>query len=612
MEEKSEKNDMTHNNENNITDNNQSQNSEDLSTDFDSEETEKLSDETEQGKNDDFSYEIEDATEEIPQDEDKDEEFEELSYSEIKKKKREKFWKYVFMPYYLIGILVFSLFKAWGIVPIPWVFVLAIDIAVVIIALRMSGILSSAWSISLAAILPLVPQYYIRSTYSIYIFLSTKLGTYPSDLWYCWDHYLGKKFPYPREYPSGIQMIFKFIYQVKPKSLQYEGYMIAICIFLGVFAVLITYLLYGLVRDTHKKTWQLWLFWILAPSFLWYALYNVDLITVFTIVLGYYLFVEEEYYLSAAIIALGTALKVFPIFMTPLLFFQCPKKKRLGSILIFIGVWIGFNLPFILKDWGAWKYPYQWQIKHNFAKTPRDGTYFWVIHVLLNKLELWVDAHIPRSGFLYSIHSKLIPYKYHMGKISLLLYGILYYLFLRKKWDLPLARRCVGIMILFLLTDRIYSPQYNLYLLPFLVLVDYDFKKMIHKILLLATFYIIEIPNILHAVFLFKIRHIEHHIAFLHNLLPSIFTYKFPYIFQAMILIKFLALITLFIINWYAPLNPNVEEWKDGSGRTDDGGRRTENGEWMPDAGDQMTDDGLRRTDCGERMMEERTPDLQV
>ncbi|MCD4784466.1 MAG: DUF2029 domain-containing protein [Candidatus Eremiobacteraeota bacterium] len=568
MEDKSEKRDMTNKIDENFDgDNNPPENPDDqVSKDIPPET--KADDE----------LPVCDETPEI-EESDLREEPEEITYSEIKRKKRKDFWRKIILPYCMIGIGVFTLFKAWGIVTIPWAFVLTIDLVTLVIALRMSGILSPALAVSLATISALVPQYYIRSTYNIYIYLTTKFGTYPSDLWYCWNHYLAKGFPYPREYPSGIQMIFKFLYQVKPKNLNFDGYMIIICIFMGIFALLITYLLYGLVEKTHKKTWKIWVFWIFAPSFLWYALYNVDLISVFTIVMGYYLFVEEEYYLSAAIIALGTALKVFPIFMTPLLLFQCPKKKRLGSILTFVGVWVGFNLPFMLKEWDAWKYPYQWQIKHNFAKNARDGSFFWVIHIILNNIEVWVKTHIPRSGFLWNIHMMLSPYKYHMGKVSLLLYGALYYLFLRKKWDLPFARKCAGIMMLFLLTDRIYSPQYHLYLLPFLVLVDYNFKKKIHKILFLATFYIAEIPNALHTVFMFKIRHIEHHVAFLHNWLPAIFTYKFPYIFQGMMIVKYLAIITLFLINWYAPVNPEAKEWKDGSGKLEEEKQKSESEE---------------------------------
>lgn len=527
------------------------------------------------------------------------------------RERRESFWRFRVLPLLLIWI-VFTVYlrynKAFG---VPWVLLGGFDLALLLTVLYFAGIVKSRWTAIFGTALALIPQFFVRSSYDLYFPLSTKFGTYPGDLWYCWSYYLDRGFAYPREYPSGIQMIFRFIFKFKPPGLKYEGYIIGISIFLGVFALLITYILHHIVSETHKKTIKVWIFWILAPTFLWYALLNMDLMSLFTVVMAYFLFTEDEYYMSSAMLALGAAAKVFPFFLAPLFFFQCPKKDysperidslrnhfnsglkfvpsfisetilsflsakkgishflvtwrlRLFSVLIFIFVWFAFNIPFMVKEWDAWKYPYEWQIKHNYAKSTKDGSYFWVIHNILNYAEDKMDHKLSRDGIAWKIHKKLTPYKEHMGKISLIMFAFMYFIFLRYRWHLPFARRCAGVILLFLLTDRIYSPQYNLYLLPFLVLVDYKFEKPIQNFLFMTAFYLVGILSCSQTIFLFKIREI-----FLYTINVKPFNpLELPLLFQGVVFLKYLLLIYIFIVNWTAPVNPESVNWKDGSGKT--------------------------------------------
>ncbi len=87
-------------------------------------------------------------------------------------------------------------------------------------------------------------------------------------------------------------------------------------------------------------------------------------------------------------------------------------------------------------------------------------------------------------------------------------------------WHLSLIRRLTVIILLFLLTDKVYSPQYNLYLLPFLVLLDFQIK--------LRWFYLLEIPNFIQVFFLFAIK-------------------QQPILLQGIIFIKYFALIAILI-----------------------------------------------------------------
>lgn len=412
--------------------------------------------------------------------------------------------------------------------------------------IRFEDIITSRWALLIGTVLALIPQYIIRSDFKIFFYIHRLLGTYQGDLWYCWSNYLDKGFPYPREYPAGIQMIYRLIFKLKPPHWKYEDYIIWIAIFLAIFAVIITNILYEIVQRSHKDKRKIWMFWILTPSFLFYGLLNLDFLSIFAMMLGYYFFIEEEYELCAGMIALGATFKVFPVFLLPLLFFECPTKKRIRLVLVFVGCWLLYNIPYMIADWNAWRYPYYWQVTENFAKSPQDGTYFWIVYYILSSTQTWVEKHISHAGFLWNVHSALAPYKHHIGKISLLLYGVLYYWFLRRRWDLDLPRRCVGIILLFLLTDRIYSPQYNLYLLPFLVISVFNFKDKRERICFLIAFYVAEMLNFFQVLFLFKIRQMEWIIPGV----PFLSNHPFPYLFQSIVIFKLLALIVLFWMNW--------------------------------------------------------------
>jgi uncharacterized membrane protein len=276
------------------------------------------------------------------------------------------------------------------------------------------------WTLLGLTVIALLPQYLMRGSLNACYFFYNKFTTYFGDLWYCYAHYLDKGHSYPKEYTAGMQMIFRAIFPYKFLWSNYERYMLVMSVFLAVFALLTTYLLYILITRTHRKTKKMIIFWLFAPSFLFYGIYNFELMTVFTIILAYYLFKEEEFYLAAGVLALGTSLKVFPIFLAPLFFFQAPKRYRTGSVLAFIITWLAFNIPFMMGNWEAWIYPYQWQIEHNISTSPADGTYWWIIYRLVHPLGL-------------------APY---IGKFSLLLFGGLYYYFIKKYWHLPLARKC--------------------------------------------------------------------------------------------------------------------------------------------------------------------------
>lgn len=322
-------------------------------------------------------------------------------------------------------------------------------------------------------LLALLPEYIIRSNLTIAYILYQNLTTYFGDLWYCFNNYLSQGFPFPREYPSGIQLIFRIISNFQLLITNYTVYMVCMSLILSLFALTCTYFLY-LCNPDYKK---LIIFWILAPSYLFYSLYNLDLIAISTVIISYYSYSKSKYYVSIIILALGTTIKVFPIFILPIYLLNVNNRLRIQLLLLFILSWLCFNLPFLIQNFNDWAFPYIWQIQNNYAKDMTDGSWTWI---LFQTLEHFGIGNLS-------------------GKITLAIFALFYwFLIIKNSNKLNLSRQVTAAFILFILTDRIYSPQYNLYILPCLVLVDYMPK--------LRYFYLLEIPNFIQGLFLFFIK----------------------------------------------------------------------------------------------------------
>lgn len=356
----------------------------------------------------------------------------------------------------------------------------------------------------LITVLALLPQYVIRSNSDILYFFYNHFSTYFGDLWYCWNNYLHANFPYPREYPSGIQLLFQGLYLIPGVQGNYSLYMAIISIILVLTAMCCTLLIAKIADSYGINKSRIYLVYLLAPSYLFYGLLNLDFLAILPMLLSLYYFNEKRYVHSGVALAVGTFIKVFPVFILPILFFSCSRKRKIQLISAFIITTLVLNIPFIIVNFNAWSYPYIWQSQENFARTMSDGSWVWLLYYLLNTFNY---------GFL-------------TGKLSFLIFIGSYFYFIRKNWNLSIPTKIALVMVLFLLTDRIYSPQYDLYLLPFIVLSNVKLSK--NRFYLF--FYLLEIPNVALVFFCFYLKSAN------------------PTLLQVLVFCKYFALVMLFRI----------------------------------------------------------------
>ncbi|MCD4786245.1 MAG: hypothetical protein K8T10_20675 [Candidatus Eremiobacteraeota bacterium] len=317
-------------------------------------------------------------------------------------------------------------------------------------------------------ILALLPGYIIRSSKWLLTFLENKIGTNPGEIWLLWHNFLGKGNIYSENSLPGIRFLSILIRQLGG-VITYRLYYLVICFLLCFCALGIVYLLFYIIRSSHGEYKRIFIFWILAPSFIFYGFFDFNLIPVFFTVLAYMLFAEEEYVLASAVLGIGCGFSIFPIFLVPLIIFTAPAKFKWKSIITFIIVLVLMNGVFAIRNPGNWYKPYVWEFTKNISTIAGSGTYWWI----LNK--------IPGKPGVYS------------GYISLILFFMGSIIFLVKKKDFPISRKALGLAILFLLTHRSFNPAQLLYLLPFLAIAGFRIP--------LPAFYAIEIINVSQSLF---------------------------------------------------------------------------------------------------------------
>jgi len=311
------------------------------------------------------------------------------------------------------------------------------------------------------------------------------LGTYPGDIWYVHMNYGGflqEHFFFRVEYPIGIFMLIKLatgLTLLFSENLQYETFLATNAVILGAFGLGATFLLWRIQNLTmhgqQRVKWRIWVFWVLAPSFIFYSLLNFDLPAVFLCLLAVYFHLQRNEDLSAVSLGLGTAVKFFPLLLLPLFLFDKKIRDSVRYCVVAGVSWLLVNLPFMLLDFEAWLFPYLWQATREPTK---DGVCYLIYHVF---------GDTAASLFFPTLYALTLLYvsrhRTERGAQSLL----------SKR--MRIACFSVPLLTSFLLANRIFSPQYILWVLPFFVFTSP---------LSFVSFYLFEIPNVTHTLFLFK------------------------------------------------------------------------------------------------------------
>jgi uncharacterized membrane protein len=154
------------------------------------------------------------------------------------------------------------------------------------------------------------------------------------------------------------------------------------------------------------------------------------------------------------LLGLGAATKIYPGFLAlPLLLERVAAGDWRGAARVVAGtggVWLVLNLPFVLANRGGWWATYEFQAGRVADLTTNSIWYWGLPQLSTEQVNRWSFALIAASWLLAVLAGAAVA---------------------RRTGSYPWIQVSAALICAFLLFNKVYSPQYVLWLLPFFVLV---------------------------------------------------------------------------------------------------------------------------------------------
>lgn len=219
---------------------------------------------------------------------------------------------------------------------------------------------------------------------------------------------------------------------------------------LAVLALIGTYLL---ARRAGRRAW----YWALAPPLLLYGAANWDLLAVVPAIAGIVAFGEGLDATSGVMLGIGAAAKLYPgLFVPVFVAARLRDRDARGALRLLTGALATValvNLPVLAASPSGWLYPLRFQ-------SSRDATWGSLWHYVLSPPG--IGALLP-AGVARSLTNggAVIAVVAGVAAVSVLVW--------RGRLD-PVVGAGIATAV-FLVANKVYSPQYDLWFVPFFVLL---------------------------------------------------------------------------------------------------------------------------------------------
>ncbi|MDQ3054665.1 MAG: glycosyltransferase 87 family protein [Actinomycetota bacterium] len=228
-----------------------------------------------------------------------------------------------------------------------------------------------------------------------------------------------------------------------------SDYLTATAVLLAPFAFLSTWLLARMVR------WRA-LIWAAGPPLLWYSFHNWDHLVVAATVTAFYLWWKGRLTGAAIALAVGASLKLWPgFFIVALVLWLLRRgdRRQAGAAgTAFAAAFALINGPFLLVNADGWWAPYAFQTMRA-ADITSNSIWFWGLPEFSKDTEQ-LNALV--AGLLVVSWAAALAYGWWRS---------------RDGSDYPWIQVSASMLCAFLLLNKVHSPQFALWLLPFFALI---------------------------------------------------------------------------------------------------------------------------------------------
>jgi uncharacterized membrane protein len=229
----------------------------------------------------------------------------------------------------------------------------------------------------------------------------------------------------------------------------YGGFFYANALILALAAGITTVCLY-LIAGGRKALW-----FALAPTFVIYGFMNWDLLAVAFATAGMLAFFRGRDVPAGVLFGLGAAAKLYPaLLVIPFAaerFRNREPDRGIHLTWAAAGTWVVVNLPFALFGLRGWSEFFRFN-----AHRGADFDSLWYIGCHLAGHDGCVPADVVNLGAIVAFVSAT---------------ALVWAIRRRRQPGFPTWTAAFPIVVLFLLTNKVYSPQYGLWLLPLFALM---------------------------------------------------------------------------------------------------------------------------------------------
>jgi hypothetical protein len=228
------------------------------------------------------------------------------------------------------------------------------------------------------------------------------------------------------------------------------GFYTANALMLSIAAIVIAVCLYMMAGARA-------LFFVLAPTLAIYGLMNWDLLAVAFATGATLAYFRKRDVLSGILIGLGTAAKFYPALLAvPFILGRFKEKKPDRGIHLAwaaAGAWLVVNLPFALKAPSSW---FEFFRFNSARGADWDSLWLMGCHAITHEVACPTTLIKPINA---------------VSGLMFVVFGVFVWR-LRRRRDPAFPRWTFAfpMLVLFLLTSKVYSPQYGLWLLPWFAL----------------------------------------------------------------------------------------------------------------------------------------------